>query len=201
MNETFTRQEEMIHGLLLAVAEDHALTQRKLSERLGIALGVANATMKRCLEQGLIKIQQTPKRRFLYALTPQGFTEKARLTARYVETSLAFYREASRSCERLLLKCQRQGLERVVLYGLSDLAELLLLWARQTGVVVEAIWDAQALEQHQLSVPIVKTMPVESTVLILTQLPQGESVKVLAQLLSDHEVIAPDILGDWRSLL
>ena len=60
------------------------MTQRHLADRLGVALGLANSYLRRCARKGLIKITQAPDNRYLYYLTPQGFTEKTRLTARYL---------------------------------------------------------------------------------------------------------------------
>ncbi|MBL8654262.1 MAG: winged helix-turn-helix transcriptional regulator, partial [Alphaproteobacteria bacterium] len=46
----------LVLGVLSAVEQDSAVTQRGLSSDLGIALGLANAVLKRCVRKGLIKI-------------------------------------------------------------------------------------------------------------------------------------------------
>jgi DNA-binding MarR family transcriptional regulator len=71
-------------GLLAAVERDSALTQRHLARELGIALGLANAYLRRCTKKGLIKMRQAPLNRYAYYLTPRGFAEKSRLTAEYL---------------------------------------------------------------------------------------------------------------------
>src|SRR3546814_3869106 len=64
-------------GLLNAGDGDRAVTQRGIAADLGIAVGLVNAYLKRCVNKGLIKVQQLPKRRYAYYLTPKGFAEKS----------------------------------------------------------------------------------------------------------------------------
>ena len=71
-------------GLLELVERDGAQSQRKLASDLGIALGLVNAYLKRCVKKGLLKIGQAPPRRYAYYLTPHGFAEKSRLTVEYL---------------------------------------------------------------------------------------------------------------------
>ena len=60
---------------------------------LGIALGLANAYLKRCVKKGLIKVSQVPANRYAYYLTPKGFAEKSRLTAEYLSVSFNLFRD------------------------------------------------------------------------------------------------------------
>ena len=90
-------------NVLSALTEDNKITQRSLSSKLGIALGLINAYMKRAMDKGLVKIKHVPKNRYLYYLTPKGFTEKAKLTAEYLKTSLTFYRMARLECDKIFI--------------------------------------------------------------------------------------------------
>ena len=63
------------------VEENSQITQRSLASELGIALGLTNAYLKRCVRKGWVKINQAPANRYAYYLTPRGFAEKSRLTA------------------------------------------------------------------------------------------------------------------------
>ena len=87
---TQNKQDSIPLNVLSALTEDDKVTQRSLSSKLGIALGLINAYMKRAMDKGLVKIKHAPKNRYLYYLTPKGFTEKAKLTAEYLKYSLAF---------------------------------------------------------------------------------------------------------------
>src|SRR5690348_17440781 len=128
-------------GLLAAVERDSALTQRHLARELGIALGLANAYLRRCAKKGLIKIRQAPLNRYAYYLTPRGFAEKSRLTAEYLTISLDFFRRARHECAVLLAACDTRGWRRVALVGAGELAEIAALGATETGVEIVAVID------------------------------------------------------------
>ena len=57
-------------GLLDAVEQERAHSQRHLASELGIALGLVNAYLKRCMNKGLVKVREAPARRYAYYLTP-----------------------------------------------------------------------------------------------------------------------------------
>ncbi len=128
-------------GLLSAVERDSAVTQRHLARELGIALGLANAYLRRCATKGLIKIRQAPLNRYAYYLTPRGFAEKSRLTAEYLAFSLDFFRRARRDCTALLQACDARGWRRVALAGAGELAEIAVLGATETEVEIVAVID------------------------------------------------------------
>ncbi len=108
---------EIVRGLLTSIERDSAVTQRKLAGDLGIALGLANAYLRRCVRKGLVKVSQVPLNRYAYYLTPQGFAEKSRLTAEYLAYSFDFFRRARQDCSEVLRQCAARGWRRVVLYG------------------------------------------------------------------------------------
>jgi len=85
---TKEREESRTLEVLEKIEKHNNLTQRHLADSLGVALGLANSYMKRCVRKGLIKVHQAPANRFLYYLTPKGFAEKSRLTAKYLSTSV-----------------------------------------------------------------------------------------------------------------
>ena len=66
---------EITLGVLNAVDENSGVTQRGVAKEVGIALGLTNTYLKRCVKKGLIKVQQAPANRYAYYLTPKGFSE------------------------------------------------------------------------------------------------------------------------------
>ena len=99
----------IVLGLLESVERDGAQSQRKLASDLGIALGLVNAYLKRCVKKGLVKIGQAPARRYAYYLTPHGFAEKSRLTVEYLSNSFAFFRRAREDCSAVLKAAYARG--------------------------------------------------------------------------------------------
>jgi EPS-associated MarR family transcriptional regulator len=81
-------QEDTRFRVLRALQDNPRLTQRELSERLGVSLGATNFVLRALMEKGAIKIRNfrgnTRKLSYAYILTPQGLAEKASLTARFL---------------------------------------------------------------------------------------------------------------------
>ena len=131
-------------NVLSAIESNSSITQRKLSSELGIALGLTNAYLKRCVRKGLIKIRQVPMRRYAYYLTPQGFSEKARLTGEYLTGSLKFFRRARQNASEMFRGLHGRRLVRILLVGSGDLAEVAALSAMEAEVEVVGILDPRA---------------------------------------------------------
>src|ERR1700691_76375 len=135
---------KIVLGLLESVDRDGAQSQRKLASDLGIALGLVNAYLKRCVKKGLVKIGNAPPRRYAYYLTPHGFAEKSRLTVEYLSASFSFFRRAREDCASVLKAAHARGWTRVALVGVSDLAEIATICALEQGVTIVAVVDAKS---------------------------------------------------------
>ena len=138
---TSADETEITLGLLNAVHNNSAVTQRSVASELGIALGLANSYLKRCVKKGLIKINQAPANRYAYYLTPKGFAEKSQLTAEYLTMSFDFFRHAKTHCVDVFELCEFMNLRRVGLVGASDLAEIAVLCARDFDVELVGFID------------------------------------------------------------
>src|SRR6266481_4646965 len=136
MNAKENREEEHVLELLDVVGQRSDVSQRHLARHLGVALGLANSYLKRCLRKGFIKISEAPANRYLYYLTPKGFAEKSRLTAQYLSYSFMFYRKAGDSCMRLFARCKVQGWNQILLCGVSDLTEIATLRAVDAEITI-----------------------------------------------------------------
>lgn len=143
-------EDERIVLNLLKSVDDGAQSQRRIAEELGIALGLVNAYLKRCVKKGLVKVSQAPARRYAYYLTPQGFAEKSRLTVEYLSSSFSFFRQAKADCAQVFESAKQKNLQNLVLCGKSDLAEIAILSAVDCGVSIVAIVDQNASANETL---------------------------------------------------
>jgi hypothetical protein len=143
--ERGTRNDDnaILLGLLTAVEQNSGVTQRSLSRELGIALGLANAYLKRCARKGLIKVRQAPLNRYAYYLTPTGFAEKSRLTGEYLAASFRFFRDARDQCTALFRSCLADGVRRVALVGEGELAEIAVMSAGEASIEVVCVVGAR----------------------------------------------------------
>lgn len=140
-------------GLLDAVEQDRARSQRLLASELGVALGLVNAYLKRCVKKGLVKVRGAPARRYAYYLTPQGFAEKSRLTVEYLSYSFDFFRQAKNDCLGLFDTARARGIKNIVLAGQTDLAEIAALCAIERGIEILGTVQKITRKQEFLGVP------------------------------------------------
>jgi DNA-binding MarR family transcriptional regulator len=141
-------------GLLDAVEQNRAQSQRLLASELGIALGLVNAYLKRCIKKGLVKVRTAPARRYAYYLTPQGFTEKSRLTVEYLSYSFGFFRQAKTDCSELFKVAKGRGVSTVVLVGQSDLAEIAALCAIEQSISIAGVVQPGATQRQFVGLPV-----------------------------------------------
>lgn len=149
---------EIVLRLLDALDRDPNLTQRRMADDFGVALGLVNAYLKRCVKKGLVKISDVPARRYAYYLTPSGFAEKARLTRTYLSHSFTFFRNARREGGELIAESLMRGFTRIALIGDGDLAEIMVLCASDAPVVlVGVIAPGSAPGTTLVGLPVVGT--------------------------------------------
>lgn len=111
-------------------------TQADLAIQLGVAVGSVNWYLKRLVNKGYIKVTQMQRRRLRYLLTPKGLTEKAHLTASFMQASLHWYRETREASKKLLLEIQQAGYDTVCIEGDGDLAEIVYLTCLEAHIKV-----------------------------------------------------------------
>ena len=197
MNTKPDREEELVLELLDAVGKKSDVSQRHLASNMGIALGLANSYLKRCIRKGFIKISEAPANRYLYYLTPKGFAEKSRLTAKYLSVSFSFYRKAGDSCIGIFDQCETRGWRRILLYGVSDLAEIATLRAQERDVQIVGIFDPHTERNRFAGVAVWHSLDRAEPfdVCVLTEL--NSPLRSYEQLLKEIEkerVLVPDIL-------
>jgi DNA-binding MarR family transcriptional regulator len=141
-------------GLLDAVEQERAQSQRLLASELGIALGLVNAYLKRCVKKGLVKVRGAPARRYAYYLTPRGFAEKSRLTVEYLSRSFDFFRQAKTECSGLFRSAKARAYKRVLLAGRSDLAEIAALCAIEHGIEIVGVVQEGASKRQFIGLPV-----------------------------------------------
>lgn len=147
----------IVLGLLETVGRDGSVSQRRLAAELGIALGLVNAYLKRCIRKGWVKVNEAPARRYAYYLTPHGFAEKSRLTVAYLSHSFSFFRAARADCAEALSAASGRGCRRIVLAGASELAEVATLCALDSGIEVVGVVDADASGARFVGLPVIES--------------------------------------------
>ena len=190
--QTRDASDEIVLGVLDVVERDPSVTQRSVARELGIALGLANAYLRRCVRKGLIKVSEVPRRRYAYYLTPQGFAEKSRLTATYLSDSFSFFRKARAQCTELFALAAARGQRRLALLGQGDLAEIASLVAREHPVEMVGVIAAGG-DAARLAVELAAAGPVDAIVVTALVDPRGALSAVL-RIFDAERVYVPAIL-------
>jgi DNA-binding MarR family transcriptional regulator len=198
VSEESPESSRIMLGLLDAVEQNRAQSQRLLASELGIALGLVNAYLKRCIKKGLVKVRSAPARRYAYYLTPQGFAEKSRLTVDYLSYSFGFFRQAKTDCSELFRVAKARGVGTVVLVGQSDLAEIAALCAIEQAISIVGLVQANATQSQFVGLPVFEnfdavTKPFDS-VLITNQTNARETCETAIARFGIDRVLVPDLL-------
>jgi DNA-binding MarR family transcriptional regulator len=88
--------------ILEELEKNSNITQRGLSEKTGLSLGMVNILLKKFIKKGFVKLERLNSKSFRYILTPEGFKEKSKKTIEYMKI---YYRKI------LLIK---QNIERII---------------------------------------------------------------------------------------
>jgi len=147
-NDLFKPSERMRDLQFLAEIEQNPkISQRELSHKFGIALGVTNACIKRMARRGLIKLKGIPPRRIAYYLTAKGFTEKTKLTLSFFSYNIHHYAGMKNEISKELLKMQQSGVKRVAFYGVSDEMEIAYITLQGSEMKLVGIADEDGGKQ------------------------------------------------------
>jgi len=196
MNHKDLKNNDMTLGVLSLVDTDSSVTQRSLASELGIALGLTNSYLKKCIDKGLVKIKQVPANRYTYYLTPRGFSEKSRLTAEYLKASFSFYRRAKKDLTNIMLICSEKNMLNIVLSDQSELAEIALIISLNTNINLVGI-IGNSSKKYINGIPIKANIKFfkEFDKIIITNIDDSKlRYEELSKVVSIDKIIIPDVL-------
>lgn len=127
--------------LLDEISNNESLSQRELSQKLNIALGLVNSYLKNLAARGFVKIRKIPPKRFAYYLTPRGFREKSRLTYELLHNYTDLYRRARSDFQQLFSRLAGEGVGRVAFAGVDEVAEIAYLSLLESGIELAGVAD------------------------------------------------------------
>ncbi|HVW73753.1 MAG TPA: hypothetical protein VHC39_08945 [Rhizomicrobium sp.] len=198
MQKNSVENSRLILNLLESVDRHGSRSQRVWASEFGVALGLVNSYLKYCVRKGFIKVKRVPAQRYIYFLTPKGFSEKSRLTVLLLSNSLAFFRQARADCSKVLKMAQARGWKRVALGGASELAEISMLCAIETGITICAVVDSGFAGERFLDLPVVWNFTAVGAidgVIITDRLAPQEKFAAAVAACGADRVLAPSLLG------
>lgn len=143
--------------ILDELSNNDSITQRDLSQRLGIALGLVNSYIKNLVAKGYITVKSIPPKRYAYLLTPKGFAEKTRLTYHLLQDYTRIYRDTRTNLRKIFREMSDSGIKKVVFAGADEVTEIAYLTLKETDIELAGVIDAEKVGQIFLGLNV-KTM-------------------------------------------
>jgi len=131
MNSSGIGEREL--KIIEEISRDRNLTQRKISHRLGLSLGMTNLILKRLVNKGYVKIKGLDKRKVQYILTPKGFSEKTKKSYRYFLKTIHSLKEMKEKIQELISMEYKKGRTYFIVLGDGELADIIELSLESLG--------------------------------------------------------------------
>ena len=129
--------------ILDELSRNGEVTQRDLSKRLGMALGLINSYIKNLASKGHITIANIPPKRYTYYLTPKGFIEKSRLAFQHLHNFNNLYRIARQDFQMLFHGLNRYNVKKLVFCGADEVAEIAYITLQEFELELVSVVDTE----------------------------------------------------------
>jgi len=172
-------QEMKEFGFLQELEKNPVVSQRELSRKFGVALGLTNACLRKMAGKGWIRIREMDHHKSGYFLTPKGVAEKTRLHLHLVSWRVQQYSALKDMVGKKLKEMERRGIERIVFYGLSDAMEVAFLKLQGSKMRLVGILDdeekngAENCFGHELK-NVSQIVGLKTDAILITSLNDGE---------------------------
>lgn len=131
--------------LLSEIVGEEPLSQREISRRLGIAVGLVNSYLKNLVSKGYVRVKNFPSNRYAYLLTPQGIAEKSRLAYQHLSYFTGLYTVARQDFLLLFRRLEGEGCREVAFCGVDEVAEIAYLSLKETELELSLVMDSTAI--------------------------------------------------------
>lgn len=170
--------------LLSEIAGEEPLSQRELSRRLGIAVGLVNSYLKNLVAKGYVRVKNFPRNRYAYLLTPTGIAEKSRLAYQHLSYFTNLYTVARQDYLTLFQSLKAEGVTQVVFCGVDEVAEIAYLSLQEVGLGLVAVLDDDAVGERFFGMPVdavAQGFEPGSDVIVISSLKRKEHLRGLLE--------------------
>lgn len=203
MNNKDTNTDDYRKLLLLdEIAKNEELTQRDLSDRLGVALGLVNSYLKNLVSKGYVTVSTIPRKRYTYYLTSKGLSEKARLTYHHLQNFTNLYRVARKDFRTLFTGIAAQpSIKKIGFCGIDEITEIALLSLNEVGLELSAVIDSDTARAEFFGHKVLGFGEVSSLgldLIVITSFKDGEELtRSLTEAGVDEKKICDVSRGGW----
>jgi len=191
-NQNIFKPSDRIRDLWLLeeLEKNPIISQRDLSRKFNIALGATNACIRRMVRKEWIQIRDLNHRRIGYYLTPKGYSEIAKLAPQVISFTLQHYSELKKIIFARFLEIQRNGMQRIVFYGVSNEMEVAYLTLQGMNLKLVGIVEDDEKFQPDIVLGyeierVSRVKELKPECILITSLEGSENKKEKLQMLVD----------------
>jgi len=164
--------------LMSEIVGEEPLSQREISQRLGIAVGLVNSYLKNLVAKGYVRVKNFPRNRYAYLLTPQGLAEKSRLAYEHLSYFTGLYTAARQDYLALFRRLDAAGVGEVVFCGVDEVAEIAYLSLMETSIRLSEVIDETGGGDF-FGNKVTQLKHISSGPVVITSLKRGGQLKAL----------------------
>ena len=110
--------------IISQLGKDANITQRQISQNVGLSLGLVNIIVKKLIEKGYVKIRRLNRRNLQYFLTPKGFSQLSRRSYHYFWKTIDSVKRLKEKIQELVLEEYSKGITQFLIVGNGELADI-----------------------------------------------------------------------------
>jgi DNA-binding MarR family transcriptional regulator len=187
-------------NLLDELERNPICSQRELSRRFKMALGVTNSCLKEMVRKGWVRIRGLDHRKSGYFLTPDGEVEKTRLSQHLLSWRVEHYSALKTTIEKILNDMVSLGMKRVVFYGVGPAMEVAYITLQGADLKLVGIveddekFDSKIIFGHEIE-PVSRVRELKPDCVFITSLEGKDKRRErLNALLDKRPVLIRDIV-------
>jgi DNA-binding MarR family transcriptional regulator len=161
---TLLYKEFMILDL---IEKESNITQREISNTIGVAVSMINTYLDDYEKKGLIKRKKHSSKTVEYFVTKKGTERKKLLNIWYLKSSHEVYLSAKDNIIKFLNQIIDKGFKKILLYGAGEVAEIMLQVMNDDNNIpleILAVVDDDVFKQNEIIVnkPIISNVQIKS---------------------------------------
>ena len=175
------------------------MSQRELSEKFGIALGVTNACLKRMVLNGWIRTRGSDDRKIGYYLTPKGFAEKSKISLHIAFWRVQHYSTLKEMIGKIFFQMERDRIERIVFYGVSAEMEIAYIALQGRNLKLVGIvedddqWSSCIILGYELE-PVSRVLALKPGCILITSFVESDKKREsLVSLIGNQPVLIKEL--------
>ena len=184
---------------LLEIKDNPSLSQRSLSRKLNISLGLTNAILQNLIHRGWIKAQKMTGRKILYLITPQGMARVTNLVYDRFRETQHYYQYTKELLTSYLTDLYAKGKRRAAIYGINQLAEITYLSLLDSPLRLHSIItdDPSSSKKKFLGHDV---LTLSDFTQIISEIPNPENLIILSTVSQEENKILIEEIKKYKDL-